>query len=185
MSARLLILIVVAGILVATAAFKGSAPSAKTGDDGPRIRPLGECDLLVTQQEVPGDEPDELPSLDDFTINLEVDRTSVKNRIVFTVSEAHGYYVDGLDIRFWWQPDGKPIDSDDSPFSFVYHMNNYIKANETFKDCLTVTNPELNNIGGDMGATSNWGAQVEDYRRVRLQNPEKFPCAAIVEEHCR
>ena len=161
MNARTLILLVLAAGLAVFLAMRTSAPPTPPVQDVTQGTPA-DPGLLW-----PGEEPDEPP---EFDIQLEIDTSTGKNRLVYYVTETHGFYVNTFYIRFWWHPAGETIDEQDSPHSFRHFVNNYIKAGETLKDCIEVTGPEIANAGGDIGTAENWSAKVEDWIHVRLKN---------------
>ncbi|MFQ5590226.1 MAG: hypothetical protein ACE5HE_03590 [Phycisphaerae bacterium] len=184
MSARLvLLLVVVAALGVAFAVRQSSPPTpndeAPWEDEGDDV----DEDSLreITQLDLPGEEPEEPP---EFDIQVELDTSTIKSRMVLYIAEAHGYYVETVSIRFWWKGDDPNLEREDSIFSFVYRMNNYIKANETFKDCFELSAPEIARVGGDPGTVENWGWTLESYGRARATNPESFPPVSPAGRHC-
>ena len=56
-------------------------------------------------------------------------------------------------------------------------MNKYLKSNDTLVDCMEVVPAELGDIGGDIGETSNWDAEIVTWmaERVRESDPDPFP----------
>ncbi len=177
-SARLVILIVAAGGLALAFAFRTSAPPSEIVLDPGDIQ---EEVKEILQYALPGEEPEE-PA--EFDIQFEVDTSTVKTRLVMYITELHGYYVETLDVRFWWKGDDPDLERDDSTYSFVYHINNYIKANETFKDCIEVSVPEIERVRGDVGTAESWGVRIERYHRARHENPEVFPPVSTTGRYC-
>lgn len=172
MNPRLLILIVVAaGLAIYFAAVKGRT-KPNTGpvetevsqEDRERQTTL---DLL----DLPGTEPPEDP---DLTIQVEVDRSHGKNRLYFTISESHGFYVEQFRVQFWFARDGKD-DPDDSPLLLSHFFDRYLPAKETLRLCLEVVPAELSKIGGDIGETKQWRAEIESHGRWRAKNPDPLP----------
>ena len=108
-------------------------------------------------------------------MQIEIDTSTNKSKMVLYITEIHGYYVETLDVRFWWRGDDPELEREDSTFSFVHHINNYIKANETYKECFIVTVPEVTRVHRDIGTPENWGLRVDKYHRARARNPENFP----------
>jgi hypothetical protein len=185
-SPLLVILIVIAAGLGVVFAFRASAPPASPmdfvdDDTEPKVPELKE----ISQYPLDGEPPEEPP---EFDVQAEVDTSEGKNRMVIYLTETHGYYVEMPVVRFWWKGNDPDLERDDSVFSFVYRPNNYIKANETFKDCFEVTGPELRAAtglaDGEIGTTENWGWQLEGYFRARPENPEKFPPVSDVGRYC-
>jgi hypothetical protein len=178
-TARLVILLVAAGGLALAFAFSSAKPPAAAGpeevDDGSTVT------KAIILYDLPGEDPAE-PA--EFDIRLEVDTSTIKSRLVIYIDETHGFYVETLDVRFWWKGDDPDLPRDDSVISFVYHINNYIKANETFKDCIEVSAPEIETLGGDIGGPENWGVTLEKYYRARAENPAKFPPLSATGRYC-
>ncbi len=181
MKARLLILIVLAGgLAVYFAVGKSRAPTVVVtaaedqGGDGmtreERARKETEK-IELCRRPLPGVEPPEKP---DLAVTVEVDRTSGKNRLYFNVSESHGYYVETFRIQFWYKRDGV-TGPEDSPLALTHYVDNYLKANTTFRTCADVVPAELSRVGGDMGTTANWDAKIIWYCRARAKNPDPLP----------
>lgn len=185
MNPRLLILIVVAaGLAIFFAAAKGrSKPSTLPVDtemtqaEEDQIRTL---QTTLGNRDLPGEEPREDP---DITVQVEVDRSKGKNRLYFTLSEAHGFYVEQFQIRFWYVKGGK-TDQEDSPLSLSNMFDQYLPAKETLRLCLEVVPAELNKIGGDIGESSNWRAEVEWHGRARAKNPDPLPVRTDLKGLC-
>jgi len=179
MKPRLIILVVVAAALAITFALRSSAPPKKDmdkdtvvqTDHGEKINELRNQQKMVFEFPLPGKEPDE-PC--EFNVNVRVDTSTGKNRLVLEISEIHGDYVELPEAEIWYAgPDG--LDLAQSPLSFTHLMNRYIPANETMVECLEVVPAELSHIGGSIGTDSDWRAEIIEYRRARTKNPEKFP----------
>lgn len=188
MSARLLILIVLAGVLaVYFAVGKNRAPAV--------VDPAAEDDEWMTREErdridqekielpnrpLPGEEPPEPP---DLAVTVEVDRTSGKNRLYFNITESHGYYVETFRINVWYKREGVN-GPQDSPLHFTVYKNEFLKANETFRTCAEVVPAELSRVGGDMGTTENWDAEIIFHGRAREKNPDPLPAVTDM-DRCR
>ncbi len=180
-SARLLILLAVAAGLGAAFAVRTSAPPPEVQEltdlsDAPK-----ETIKEISQLDLPGEEPPESP---EFDVQFDIDTSTIKNRVILYITEAHGYYVESIAVRFWWKGDDPDLERDDSIYSFDYRINNYIKANETFKDCFDLSAPEVQAVGGDVGNVESWGVRLESYRRAREQNPDTFPPVSPVGREC-
>ncbi len=177
MKPRLLILIAFAGGL---AVYFAIAPSRPVGEAASNSNPsAGDGRELSEQQrhelitELPllplaGDEPEEAANV---LVAVDVDSSSGKNRLVLTLSESHGYYVEYFQLRVWYKetPD---MDYADSPLRFNQVIDKYIKANESLRDCVTVVPAELNRVGGDIGTSDKWDAEVSSFARARESNPD-------------
>ncbi|MCH7808054.1 MAG: hypothetical protein IIB60_02410 [Planctomycetes bacterium] len=178
MNPRFVILVLVALALAALAAVKFSNPAqpATTTEPGETMtdadrRDLEELQKMLGVRDLPGEEP---PEPSDLSIQVEVNQTSGKNRLDFWISEAHGFYVESFNIEFWYkeEPDVEP---EDASLRFVHIFDRYVPANETVKGCIEVVWAELSHVGGDIGATENWGAQIISHGRSRMKNPDPLP----------
>ncbi len=188
MKARLLILIALAaGLAVYFAVAKNRAPvvtQSEIVEDGDmtedEIKAKREEQSEVCTRPLPGKEPSIPPEL---AVTVEVDRSSGKNRLVFHVTEKHGYYVETFRIQAWYKRPGVTA-PEDSPFPWSLYVDNYLKANETFRICGDITQVELSRIGGDMGTSENWDARITWHCRAREKNPDQFPVVTQM-DRCR
>jgi hypothetical protein len=185
MGVRLLVLVVVAGGLSVYLSAKNLASPAAVrspdtrylGPGGDLIRPAnmdGVCET-VGAQPISGHEPEVEP---DIEVQVEVDTSSGKNRLYFTISEAHGYYLDEFRLLAWWVSEGVS-GPDDSPLTVPVYLNQFKKANETLRTCIELVPAELAKVGGDIGASANWDVMLVYYGRAREKNPEKFPVSVV------
>ena len=179
MSARLLILIVLAGgLAVYFAVAKNQAPAVvetaaenddwMTQEEVDRVREEG---IEVCRRPLPGKEPVVPP---DLAVTVEVDRISGKNRLFYNITESHGYYVETFRIQVWYKREGV-TGPENSPLRWTLYVDNFLKANETFRTCAEVVNAELSRVGGDMGMTQNWDAKIIWHCRAREKNPDPLP----------
>ena len=183
MKARLLILIVLAGgLAVYFAVGKNRAPTVvetvTQGEDPDgremtpdQIKRKREEQTELCKRPLPGVEPPEKP---DLAVTVEVDPTGKKNRLYFNISESHGYYVETFRIQAWYKREGV-TGPEDSPLEWTLYVDNYLKANETFRTCAEVVPAELSRVGGDMGTTANWDAKIIWHCRARAKNPDPLP----------
>lgn len=184
MQVRLILLLVVLvglGVGVAikfTGAKKVGANETSTEDLGTTLDSNGESLELVREKqkplglrELPGEEPSEPPQL---SIRAYPDKSSGKNRIMFEITEARGYYVESFDVVLWYKstPD---MTLKDSPLPLPKVVENFVKANETLVDCMEVVPTELSRVKGDLGTEENWGAMIQRHGRARAKNPEPLP----------
>jgi len=171
MKLRLIILVVVAAGLAVAFAVRSASPPKETLQTNTESDDNGDSKLMVRDFELPGDEPEEDA---DFDVNVRVDKASGKNRLVLEVTEKHGYYAETFQALIWHS--GKTgSDPDDSPLNVNYFMNRYLKANETLVDCIDLVPGEVRDVGGDLGADSDWSAEITSYDRARTKNPDTFP----------
>ena len=181
MGVRLLILVVIAGgLAVYFAVAKKPAPIVEEDPDirimmpdgtGGELGKVREEQKLVADQPIGGSEPSVPP---DIRVKVEVDTSSGKNRLYFTISEAHGYYLDTFQLLAWWVEEGV-TGPDDSPLNVPIFLNTYKKANETLRTCVEVVPAELDDVGGDIGTTKDWDVKLVKYGRARERNPDRFP----------
>lgn len=176
MKPRLLILIAVAAILAIGLAFRASKPveqedivNSFVPADHETLAQIREIQEPLKQRDPPpGEEPAEPPV---FHVDVAVDRASGQNRLVFHITEEHGYYVESPEITFWYT-DGTIEDPDDSPFERNEYFERVLKANDTLTLCIELVHPELDKVGGDIGASDNWQAIVSGFRDYRAENPD-------------
>lgn len=176
MNPRLIILIVIAaGMAIYFAAVRGGtkAPALVTGttltaEEGKNLK---DVQVTIDKLKLPGNEPPEKPEL---SVQVEVDRSKGKNRLYFTISEAHGYYVEQFRVHLWYV---RPGDSDpeNSPVNLTQFFDRFLPAKSTLRTCMELVPAELTGVGGDMGQTSNWQAEIIWYGRARAQNPDPLP----------
>jgi hypothetical protein len=183
MSARLVILVFIAGGLAVYFAVRPPKP-ASPGVEAADILSLPadgktEDDIVkvqVADQPIGGKEPVEQA---DLHVTVEVDTNRGMNRLHFTVRESHGWYVDTLRIAAWKK--GPGIDGpEDAAYAVRTLVNNYLLANDTYRTCTDLTLAEVQLLGGEIGRTDEWTAIVEDYGRAREQNPDPLPRAITV-----
>jgi hypothetical protein len=187
MNARLLILIVLAGgLAVYFAVAKNQAPvvveTAAEDKDGDEMtaKEIEDKRLEGTElikRPLPGKEPAEPPNL---AVSVEVDRISGKNRLYFNITESHGYYVETFRIQFWYVRPGV-TGPEDSPLSFTVYKDDFLKANDTLRTCAEVVPAELSRVGGDMGTTQNWDAEIVFHGRAREKNPDPLPIVTAMD----
>lgn len=179
MGARLLILVIVAGGLAVYFAVQPAKQAAGGDSEGEDILVLhgeGQADVdvvkaTVAEQPIGGTEPSVEP---EFIIQLEVDRTGGRSRLVVNLSEKHGFYADTFDIEVWRK--GPNVTGPmDSPHSFIIHINNFLRANSTFRTCADVMPSELDRFGGDIGTPADWDFQLLRFGRVREKDPDPLP----------
>ena len=187
MSIRLVILLVLVVCLAVAFAVRSSAPppapTAAELDSGLTPEELNEIRIQQTpivERELAGSKPEVPP---EFFVYVRVDPTGKKNRLYLDVTEAHGYYVEGLTLDVWFSPGGAETGPGRSGV-FTHYINKYLKANETLVDCMDLVRPEIERIGGDMGVDADWAADVVRYGRARVANPDPLPIPADDVDRC-
>jgi hypothetical protein len=185
MKPRLVILLVVVILLAVVWAVKVSAPRPAVVDEAVTQieddanlseKDYRELGTPLSKRPLPGREPPEEPEL---SVQVDVNTSSNKHRLDYYISEAHGYYVEAFQIEFWYKirPDMQPADS---PLRFVHHLEDYVQANQTLKDCLEVVPAELSQVGDEIGTSENWDARVIWHGRARVENPDPLPRVARI-----
>ena len=176
---RLIILVVVAAVLVVAVAVWSPTPPEEAiiagrydAEGGKTLEDIRTEQSRLRDRELPGEEPEEPPVLN---IDVHVDTASGKNRLVFNVTEEHGYYVEEFVIQFWYKDSPDVETPEDSLWSMAHPLDKYVKANDTLTDCVDLVTAELELFGGDMGTDENWGAQIINHGRARLHDPDPLP----------
>ncbi len=182
MKPRFAILLVAAAIVGVALYVKKTAPPVPTApeaeDAADALSPEEQQRLDVQKtpldrRPLPGREPPDPPVL---STTVEVDTSSGKNRVCAFVTEAHGYYVETFRIRIFHKGqnggDGTPA------LEFEHYADSYLKANDTLRECVEVVPAELGDIGGEIGTSEDWGAEVTYHGRARLENPDPLPVQA-------
>ena len=116
----------------------------------------------------------EAPGPAEIAIQVWEDPADGKSRLYFALTEANGYYVDTINLTFWYKENENMV-AEESSLVVRVPLNNFIKANEPLNDCIDVVWAELENVGGDMGTTENWGGRVDGYHRACLGDPKRMP----------
>lgn len=169
MQIRLLILIAflafVIGVVFVTKSRKSSEVLEVTennvdgGEVGKRLD-----QMMLREHDLPGEEPAVPP---EFHVDVQIDTSGGKNKVIFTITEAHGYFAETFRIA-WWKKGFERVKFDD-------FANVYLKANDTLVREIYAVPAELAQIDGDMGETGDWEAEVVEHGRVRLETPENWP----------
>ena len=116
-------------------------------------------------------------------VQVEVDRSKGKNRLFFTISEAHGFYVEQFRVRFWYVKEGV-TGPEDSPVNVTQFFDRFLPAKDTLRVCMEVVPAELTRVNGDMGDTSNWKAEIVWHGRARAKNPDPMPPRTDIVTSC-
>jgi hypothetical protein len=121
--------------------------------------------------DLPGEEPPEDPNI---AVQVEVDRSKGKNRLYFTITESHGFYVEQFQVRLWYVKDGV-TGPENSPLKVTQFFDRFLPAKGTLRVCMEVVPAELSSVGGDIGDTKNWKAELDWHGRFRAKNPDPMP----------
>ena len=177
MSTRLIILLVV---VVGLAVFFAVRPRVPEGAEATPDRDTSpeeqaRLELLKTplgKRELPGDEP---PEPADISVIVEVDPTETKNRLYLYFTEAHGYYVEELAVEVYHRTRNDTTGEENLAYFLRHPFNIYIEANKTLRHCIELVPGELERIGGDIGTSEDWIAEVVSHGRARLEDPDPLP----------
>lgn len=170
MGARLIVLIVLG---VGLAIYYGTRPPVDPGAHVKvQVLPDVEPNRLLWNYELPGEQPAEPPDLE---LSLSVDPADGKNRIYFTISEAHDYYVESFVLEFWYLTD-PDTEFEESPIQIEHPLDMYVKAGEVLESCTDVVPVELERVGGEMGTIDNWAGRITGRggTRYRSTNPSEL-----------
>ncbi len=175
MSPRLIILIVLAGGMAVYLATRTTAPAeeplARIGADAHPLNETDDATVPLEDRPLEGEEPSERA---EFDVRVEVDPSGRKTRLFFYITEKHGYYVESPNLTLWHIAE-PGLELYDTNLRIRYIINDFIRANETYKGCVDVVPAELVRVGDDIGTDENWAAHVESWGRTRLENPDPFP----------
>ncbi len=175
MKPRLIILAVAAAALAIYWGTRTATPVDELEDvQIMSVEELTKLRLLQTLLELRPLEGSEPPVEADLSIQVDVVPTDEKHRLYFYITEAHGYYVETFEIAFYHKRDADTPIEEGEPDVTTY-VNNYLKANDTFKSCIEIVPAEFALIGRDMGTSQQWEARIESYGRARMQNPDPLP----------
>lgn len=179
MKARLLILIAVAAGMAIYWAGVTASPPTQEEESVEAWTPLSKIErerLEATQQllqerELPGEEPSQDP---EFSIEISVDPTDGKNRLYYTITEAHDFYVETFRLRFWYLTERKMV-YEDSDLRVPVFLNDYLRAKDTLSGCIEIVPAELARVGGHIGTADDWAVEILSYGRARAVDPDPLP----------
>ena len=173
MKPRLIILVVVLVIVgvVAAVSMKSRVNPPENGGEteivGPTIDGPAGVKKTLDKMDLPGREPVEEPV---FDVDVKVDQAEGQNRLYFHITEQHGYFVETLQLHFFFQPDDPGAEEID--LQAPLFVNKFLRANDTLVYYTQITPLEMEEIGGDMGTDDNWRAEVVSYNRARTEDPD-------------
>jgi hypothetical protein len=116
----------------------------------------------------------------DLSIRLEVDPAPNKNYLHYTITEANGFFVETFNVTFFYKPTPETT-AEDSPYSFEQFLNQYVPANGTLTGCIEVVPTLFARVGGQIGTSENWGAEVIGYHRACTGNPDPMPAQRVMQ----
>jgi len=167
MRARIVILIALGAGLALFLAFR--PPPTKDAGPAPVDRTDENALMLYNY-------PLDCPTTDiepEYELEISRDPSDGKNRLTFTLGEAHDFYVQSFKLEFWYKPDPDTT-CETSPYCVEVPLDNYIKAGEFYEGCLDLNDAEVGLFGGNMGTADNWDGHVLDFAMTKwcTKNPE-------------
>jgi len=173
MKTRLILLLVLAIGMTMFLVFRPKTPENQQPDFEQTL--TAEQELMkipLSQRDLPGDEP---PEPAEVRVSVEVDPQDAKNRLYLVFSEAHGYYVETLQVDIYHAV----TDDETGEQELQYFMSNpfdvYIEAKEVLRHCILLVPAEMQRIDGNLGTSDDWEAEVTSYGRARVENPDPLP----------
>ena len=147
----------------------GSDPEAEPGVDRVDKRPK------FFNPDVEGVDPGVPPELN---VDVEMRMVGPRQVLFFTVTEAHGWYVDHIFIEFWYvriDDDGEEHRVDD-PADYMCH--NYLDFGATLVEDTTLLRVEFIDLfdqddpeSEGFGTTENWRVRVRKWGKVLAPKP--------------
>ena len=173
MKARLVILVVILVGVACVWTFKDPGDPTKDYDaDGNQQTSVGKTKGLMTDLAnvaLPGAEP---PVAPEFDVTVEVDTSDGRNKLIYRITERHGYFVETLHLDLHFMPTGGTADDEVRAFNRL--IVDYIPVNDTLTSVDFVVPAELANCGGSIGESSNWRGEVVGHGRARLEDPDSW-----------
>lgn len=174
MKIRLLLLLAVLGVVLVVTLTKDETPTVAGTDGGDDDGPITEGGAPTVDQkktlmeiDVPGENPAVTP---DIQVQVRPDDSSGQNRLYYTITEKHGFFVETFRLRFWYSP-SRYQEKNDEVSVMIFLVNHFLKANDTFEGYTQLTPVEMEIINRQMGTGDNWRAEVLHYGRWRDKNP--------------
>ena len=109
----------------------------------------------------------------DFHVDVVAKKVGLRNVLEFTVTESQGWGAKGVYIRFWHLVQNEETgeweqDSGMSPVTFL--PKDPLRFGEPLVYETTLTGLELSRIGGELGESEEWAAEVSQI--IDLRKPE-------------
>ena len=169
MQIRLIILVAfLAGVIGAYFAVRSRTASQDVPPTETTLDPEQETESIdkipLSELPLPGEEPDVPP---EFHVDVQIDPTGGRNKVILTITEAHGYFAETFRIA-WWKKGFERV-------RFDHYVNDYLEAKGTLVQEIFAVPGELDQIDGELGQTGDWEAEVTEHGRVRLETPENWP----------
>jgi len=112
-----------------------------------------------------GIETDELP---EFQVQVTPKKVGGQNKLEFAMTEAHGWWVNHIYVEAWYrelnEETGEWERKMERPVQYL--CKDVLRFNETLVEETTLTDPELDDIGGDPGTTENWEGRIYKWHKI-------------------
>lgn len=190
MKPRLLILVVLAVGVAVFWAWKRSAPAANgagvlapditdeqiadsSGMTSEEIKKKREEQTLLPNRPLNCERAPDKPTVN---VRLEVDTSAGKSRMWLYLTEANGWYAQHFAIDIWYTGGDDSVTPEESKHAFEIRKDEYIRAKDTLKTCIELNPAEIARVGGSIGSSSDWKAEVTyTDRRACLKDPDPLP----------
>lgn len=156
MKPRFLILLV---ILAAAGVWTFTRTPAEEPKDQPYV-PVVE-QRLISKVPLAGEEPEVAP---EFDASVRVDTSTGKNRIFIEITEANGLFVSTMKVQVYHKDRERAV--------LEVYLDRVLPVDGTLTHFVEVVPAELAMIGGDIGASEDWSANVYWHHRARLEDPD-------------
>ncbi|MCO6436492.1 MAG: hypothetical protein J5J06_05340 [Phycisphaerae bacterium] len=193
MKPRLIILVVLAIGIAGYWAWKVSSakPESTVPELKPQVPPEEETDPEIRDARIRGEELwkrqvdcERAPGEPDVSVRVEVDTSTGKNRMWLYFTEAHGWYAQYFAVDIWYTGGDESVDKFDSQYSFEVRKNEFIRAKDTLRTCIELNPGELARVGGSIGKTGDWKAEVT-YTDPRACVTDPDPLPALPDSTCK
>jgi len=160
----IILLLLLVGLLVYKLGFQSKQTD---GDNGsvPDLKDIVEQDPLFWRTPPQGVKTDETP---EFDVQLETRHQGQQQRLHFTVTEVHGWWVTEVYLEANYgkaNPETGEFEVlSKLPVKFLFP--DVIEFGKPLEGDTALTGPELNFLGGEIGDPSNWDAKIVRWREV-------------------
>lgn len=169
MKARMIILVLILVGVGGVWTFRDPGDPKSDYDAGDEPTSMGKTVGLMVDLSslaLPGADP---PVTPEFDVTVVVDTSDGRNKLISTVTERHGYFVETLSVDLYFMPTGGA--PDDEVRVYQRFVQDYIRVDDSLTLVDFVVPAELSKFGGSMGESSNWRGEVVAHGRSRLEDP--------------
>ncbi len=109
----------------------------------------------------------------DFQVAVVAKKVGAQSRLEFTVTEANGWGAQGVYIRFWHLVQNEETgewEQDDRMDPVEVLPGEPLRFGEPLVYETTLTGVELGQLGGELGTTEEWAAEIS--KPIDLRKPE-------------